>query len=72
LVPEGGRLSPFPGSLRKIIFGLRCEPDSKKRISEAASKGGQGPIQFAEIDYTKGSFALQVRDLDIAVGVSAK
>jgi hypothetical protein len=62
LVSEGGKPSPFAGPLRKIIFGLRCQPDSKQRIREALD-GTEGPVHFAEIEYTKGSFALQVRDL---------
>jgi hypothetical protein len=64
LVPEGGRLSPYPGPLRKVIFGLRCEPDSRRRIQEAAMTSTEAQIQLAEIVSLPGSFTLGVRDLE--------
>jgi hypothetical protein len=64
LVADGGKLSPYPGPLKRIIFGVRCEPDSRKKVREAVLESSAGMTQFAEIEYTKGSFALQIRDLD--------
>ena len=36
LVPEGDKLSSYPGPLRRIIFGLWCEPESRLLIEKAA------------------------------------
>ena len=63
LVCQGGRLSPYPGPLLKIIFGLRCERDSRQKIQEAVLAAAEGPVQFAEIQSVSGSFALRINDV---------
>lgn len=63
LVPAGGQLAPYPGPLRKIIFGLRCAQESRQRIQGAAMEGMEERIQFGEIESVPGSFALNIRDV---------
>jgi hypothetical protein len=65
LVPRGASLTPYPSPLKKIIFGLRCEQNSRQLIREAVSEArAERPISFAEIESKTGSFALRVRDLE--------
>ncbi len=59
----GGKLSQFPGPLKKIIFGLRCGQDSRRQVQEAAMQTAEGPIGLAEIASSTGSFVLRIRDL---------
>jgi hypothetical protein len=67
LASEVGK-QPYPGPLKKIIFGMRCEQDSRLRIARAAVNAAECPIQFAEIkQQTPRSFALEVVKLDLGI-----
>jgi hypothetical protein len=64
LVAEGGVPVPYPGPLRKVIFGLHCEPDSRRLIERTVKEASnESTIQFAEIKSKVGSFDLDIHDL---------
>jgi hypothetical protein len=57
----------YPGPLKKIIFGLRCEHDSRKLIENTVKEGpDQGAIELAEVRSRPGSFDLEIRKLQQA------
>ena len=65
LVSKGGVLANHPGPLRMVIFGLRCNEESRHRIQGAVTQAATAAriVQFAEIQSAPSSFDLRIRNL---------
>jgi Protein of unknown function (DUF2971) len=63
LVEEGAISRPYPGPLKRVIFGLRCSSQSRRLITSAVEQSTCAGAKFAEIRSRNGSFDLEVHDL---------
>ncbi len=68
LTAEGGKGVPYPGPLRRVIFGLRCAKTSREAIQAAVNEySSEALIQFSQIRSQPGTFALRVREISSAL-----
>lgn len=66
IVAQGGEERPYPGPLREVIFGLRCDNDRRRMIADAVTEAAPSTeVAFKEVATKQDSHILEVRPVEI-------